>query len=204
MPDSGIANGAGFTSAFWDTYVRQQVVEQVTSATRPTGVDGREIVETDTDRELTYDGSNWIRTNWHGVAGRTVVRCRITANQAIINNLESDLSWTTEDTDTDGFIAVTGTTFTVPTGLGGIYAITMRATWASAIAQRNVAILNVTTAVTGAPASYHNGHWGEDQVTITTVLPLLAADTFKLSVYQLSGGSVNITTAWMQAIRLGA
>lgn len=60
MPDSGIANGATFTSSFWDTYARQQVVAQVTSATRPTNIEGRLIYETDTDRVLLGDGSNWV------------------------------------------------------------------------------------------------------------------------------------------------
>ena len=62
MPDSGIADGATFSSAFWDSYVREQVVTTCTSSTRPTNVEGRLIYETNTDRLLmgTGSGSNWI------------------------------------------------------------------------------------------------------------------------------------------------
>jgi len=44
---------------------RRQVV---TSSTRPTGVEGLEIYETDTDRVLVYDGTNWTRTAQLGAA----------------------------------------------------------------------------------------------------------------------------------------
>lgn len=59
MPDSGIADGSTFSSAFFDSYVRQQVVTTCTSATRPTNVDGRIIAETDTDRVLHGNGTVW-------------------------------------------------------------------------------------------------------------------------------------------------
>lgn len=59
MPDSGISDGSTFTSAFYDTYVRQQVVVTCTSATRPTAVEGRVIYQTDDDSLYVYDGSAW-------------------------------------------------------------------------------------------------------------------------------------------------
>lgn len=62
MPDSGIADGATFSSAFWDSYVREQVCVTCTSSTRPTNVEGRLIYETDTDRLMlgTGSGTNWV------------------------------------------------------------------------------------------------------------------------------------------------
>lgn len=60
MPDSGIADGTVYDSAFHDPYVRQQVVAQVTSGTRPTGVEGRLIAETDTNLFQVYDGAAWV------------------------------------------------------------------------------------------------------------------------------------------------
>lgn len=60
MPDSGIADGTVYTSAFHDPYVRQQVVTQCTSGTRPTGVEGRMIAETDTNLFQVYDGAAWV------------------------------------------------------------------------------------------------------------------------------------------------
>lgn len=60
MPDSGIADGSSFTSAFWDAYVREQVVTTCTSATRPTAVEGRCIWETDTNQLLVHNGTAWV------------------------------------------------------------------------------------------------------------------------------------------------
>lgn len=60
MPDSGIADGSTLTSAFWDTYVREQVVTTCTSATRPSSVEGRCIWETDTNQLLVFNGSAWV------------------------------------------------------------------------------------------------------------------------------------------------
>jgi hypothetical protein len=59
VPDSGIADGSTFTSAFFDTYVRQQVVVTCTSATRPSAVEGRVIYQTDDDSMYVYDGTAW-------------------------------------------------------------------------------------------------------------------------------------------------
>lgn len=59
MPDSNLADTDVLTSTFYNTYIREQVVVTCTSATRPTGVEGRLIFETDTERLLIYDGSSW-------------------------------------------------------------------------------------------------------------------------------------------------
>lgn len=60
MPDSDLADGAVLTNSFYTTYLRQQVVVTCTAATRPTGVEGRLIYETDTDQVMCYNGSTWV------------------------------------------------------------------------------------------------------------------------------------------------
>lgn len=57
MPDSNLADGDVLTSSFYNTYVREQVVVTCTSATRPSGVEGRLIYETDTNKLMIYNGS---------------------------------------------------------------------------------------------------------------------------------------------------
>jgi hypothetical protein len=54
MPDSNLADASVFTSSFYNTYIREQVVVTCTSGTRPTAVNGRCIEETDTNELLTY------------------------------------------------------------------------------------------------------------------------------------------------------
>jgi hypothetical protein len=62
VPDSNLADAAVLTSTFYNTYIREQVVVTCTSGTRPTGVDGRIIFETDTEKVMIYDGST---TTWN-------------------------------------------------------------------------------------------------------------------------------------------
>lgn len=65
MPDSGVSDGNVITSSYIDTYLRQQVVAQGLSSSRPTGVEGRLLAETDTNDVVAYDGSAWIPiANW--------------------------------------------------------------------------------------------------------------------------------------------
>lgn len=68
MPDTALVDNVDyFTSSFYNANIRQQVVAQVTSATRPTGVEGRMIYETDTDYVLIHDGAAWQLVSGVGV-----------------------------------------------------------------------------------------------------------------------------------------
>lgn len=61
MPLYTFVDNAVPTSSQWNSNVRDQVVTQCTSGTRPgTPVEGQYIYETDTDRTLVYSGSAWI------------------------------------------------------------------------------------------------------------------------------------------------
>lgn len=51
---------AALTASDVNDYLMKQVNIVCTSATRPTAVEGMRIYETDTDRELTYDGTGWV------------------------------------------------------------------------------------------------------------------------------------------------
>jgi hypothetical protein len=59
VPDNNLADGADFTSAFYNTNIREQVNVTCTAATRPSHVDGRRIFETDTNKKYISDGSTW-------------------------------------------------------------------------------------------------------------------------------------------------
>lgn len=63
MPDSGLADGATLTSAFYDDYIREQVIVTCLSSARPSSVEGRCIYETDTDRMMVYNGAAWAVVN---------------------------------------------------------------------------------------------------------------------------------------------
>lgn len=60
MPDSNLADASVLSSTFYNTYIREQVVVTCTSATHPSGVEGRLIFETDTDKLMVHNGSTWV------------------------------------------------------------------------------------------------------------------------------------------------
>ena len=52
---------------------------------------------------------------------------RRSTNQSVSSSTSfSNISWNTEDFDSDGFFSPTSTTVTIPSGLGGLYAITFQ------------------------------------------------------------------------------
>jgi len=138
-----------------------------------------------------------VRDNLLELGTRRGVKLTRAAAQSIANNSATNISWTAEVADTDGFIAVTATTITIPAGLAGIYGISLSVTWASAPG---------TSAWMGIAANGVNYRLpaGVDLspgMSITVDLPATTG-TIICSVYQNSGGAINITAA-MTAYRLG-
>lgn len=69
---------------------------------------------------LARSGGAWVEAQMVGRVGCTLRRAAV---QNIPSGVLTAYSFDTEDYDSDGFIAVPATTVTIPTGLGGIYAI---------------------------------------------------------------------------------
>ena len=205
MPDAGLADGSVLTSANYDTYLREQVVTTCLSGGRPTGKEGRIITETDTDRIVCYDGTNWIRVGAYSSAGRSGVNLsRISTTQSIPTGSATftAISWDTESTDTDGYIAVPSTNITIPTGLGGFYAVTATCSWASSPgANSSIEFYNSTT--TGI-WRFPIGAGSQNTLTACTLtLALSAADTVQFRVYQ-DGAATRTITSNLSLYRIAA
>lgn len=198
MPDTGLTDGVSeLDSATWDTYVRQQVVTQCTSSTRPTGVEGRIIYETDTDRIYVYV-SAWVLIGWGTSTARPWVSLTDAA-QSIGTGSATDITWGTEVADPDGWTSGGSATLTVPTGFDGLYVVSYSGSWASASlgTSPGVFIFHNGGNIAGA-----NGVTFGQVHSVNTVLALAATDTLKVQAYQNSGGSVNITST-LRVVRLG-
>ena len=205
MPDSGLADGSVLTSANYDTYLRQQVVAQVTSTTRPTGVEGRLITETDTDRIVCYDGTNWIRVGAYSSAGRSGVNLsRISTTQSIPNGAATftAISWDTETTDTDGYITAPSTDITIPTGLGGFYAVTATVSWASSPGV-NSSIEFYNSSTTGVWRFPIGAGTQMTSCALSIVADVAAGNICQLRVSQGTVGAINVN-ATLQMWRLSA
>ena len=204
MPDAGLADGSVLTSANYDTYLRQQVVVQCTSGTRPTGVEGRIIAETDTDRVLIYDGASWIRIGSYSAGARSGVSiARIATNQSIPNGAGTftAISWDTELTDTDAYIAVPSTNITIPAGLGGFYAVTATVSFATSPGTNSTIELynSTTTGIWRFPI----GAASQIPSALSMVADVAVGDALQIRVSQASGAAIN-ATASLQMWRLAA
>jgi len=181
-------------SSYWlNVNYSDQVVSSVLSTGKPTGTEGQMIAVTNQDRLEVYSGSAWVRVgNWSS-AGRTGTVLRRAATQSISTGTDTKISFDTEDTDTDGFIAVTATNVVIPSGLDGIYLITGTVAWASSPGANS----NVRIELGGTTGDYRS-HCGTGTVAYQSqaisVGPALAAsNTIALRCYQASGASINVT-----------
>ena len=138
--------------------------------------------------------------------GEVGCRLRRVANQLINNATDTAISWDQEDQDTDGFITTTSATITIPTGLGGLYAITMYAKSTANLNGRTYIDLVLTSAITGIPVNLRTviatGN-NDSRYLASETIPLLAADTFQVHVFHTIGAADN-HTAWMSCYRIAA
>lgn len=191
------------TAAQFDTFLQEQTVMVFASAAaRDTALstvkaEGMVCYLLDTKRYEAYIGTVWVRIGWTASIGRTGCTVSRIANQAISASTTTAISWDTENADTDGFIAVTSSTVTIPAGLGGLYSMTARVVWASAPTS-GAAAFTFGGIVHSMPTANQIGNTSAYNLT----LPLSAADTIQFSVRHEGGAPINATAA-MWVYRFG-
>jgi hypothetical protein len=140
------------------------------------------------------------------IGGDVGCRLRRVANQSVNSATSTSISWDTEDQDTDLFIAVTSATITIPTGLGGLYAITAQAAASANLNGRSFIDLIPTSAITGMPAQFRQVIFHENNDSryfMSATIPLNAADSFVIQVFQTNGVALNFT-GWLSCYRIAA
>lgn len=209
MPYTTITTGTTITASWANASVRDQVVTPfATTSARDSAitapVDGMVCYITGEDRFYSYDGSTWTRTAWNSSTGRTQVLLRRVANQSVSNTTVTDISWDTEDSDTDGFITATSATLTVPSGLGGLYTCQVGIASSADPGASGFILIQPGTA-SGVRYSFGGGAGAGAYPNAGAAWtgPLAATETLKVSVYQASGGASNIT-GYLRLYRLGA
>ena len=194
-------------------------IQTLTSSSRPStgGIpyQGQPIYETDTNRDVRYNGSAWTRGPWYASGGRTGWQLRRNATQSVNHNTVTAISFDAEDTDTDSFIAVTASAITIPSGLGGLYIVnyTVANAGNTASVQRSwLSINDSTTQVAspptqalggGAQSDFGNSGGNVIHQSGMATLALAAGDVVRLMVIQTTGGAVAYT-ALCNGWRIGA
>lgn len=198
----------------WGNSIRNQGLQVTTSGARPSSpAEGMVIYETDTDKVMVYDGSAWVRVGWSTTAGRTGCTIRKTGNTSVSNVANQTITWTAEDVDTDGFIAVSSSTVTIPANLGGLYSIACSVNFDSTGLDITIGVSVLATlsstkyAYSGSVLAANNTPSGTGTNIKTSgtsmVLPMSAGDTLVFSCTQSSGGARNLTSAIAHVYRIG-
>jgi hypothetical protein len=115
------------------------------------------------------------------------------ANQSISASTLTTITFDTANTDNDSFHS--GATFnqvTVPSGLGGIYAINARAVWAATPASSSQVIISTGGFdYESAPPATANSQ--SNNYSANLIIAVAASASVAVKVYQATAGAVNVT-----------
>lgn len=204
MPDA--PPPAPLTTAWWTANGRQQVITQLSAASLPAAAtEGRVYAVTDRDRLEIDTGTVLLPGPAWGTAGRVGFALSDATNRSIPTGTgtHTALTFGTEVTDTDGFFTAGGTTVTIPTNRGGLYAGMFQCTWASSPGANSA----ISLLVNGATA-WRICPTAATQLLVCALpigaLGLNAGDTLQVTASQGSGGAININPSQWQMWRLSA
>lgn len=207
MPYTTNVPGTTITAAWGNANVRDQVVTPFATAAARTSaisspVEGMLSYRADGDGSFGifegYDGAAW-----YGLARAQPPRTLVTraAAQSIGNNSATLVSWDTEVTDPDGMITVTATTVTVNSA--GLWLLTAGCTFANNATGDRLLFINHNGSELGGggqsgPASAAN----TTRLNASQIISAAASDTVTVSVYQNSGGSLNMNVGRLSVMRI--
>lgn len=163
--------------------------------------DGQIKVTTDTRVIEVWDQVEDVWREVFPIKGRIGCTLSRSTNQSINNSTGTNISWTTEGYDPDGFIAVTGTSITIPAGFGGIYDLTVQGVWASS-GSYDVGLVPVVGGVQQFPNLMSN-IYGSCSHSLSGI-PLADLETLQVQAFQSSGGALNLTSAVLHLYRRSA
>lgn len=145
----------------------------------------------------------------HGREADTNTRAGTTlqaSSFSVPNATTTNISWTTETADTDGYISVPSSTITIPTGKGGIYAITVKGTWTNVFTDNKTLFITAAGVLYPVPLpvalSFTGGSTAQNW-TGSITLPLSATDTVSVAIGH-ENAAPQSTTATLYLYRVSA
>lgn len=128
------------------------------------------------------------------------------ASFAVAAGGTTNITWTSETADTSSFITPSSTTITVPAGLDGVYAITIRGAWAGSFNETRAVFITAGGILypipMATPISGLGGTLIQNWVGSITI-PLAATNTVSASIAHANAGSQS-TTAHLDMYRVSA
>lgn len=181
-----VVSGTTITSS-WGNGIRDHIIPKTTSD--DVSSEGQLAANTSTDRIMVHNGTSAARLMHYTSSGRT--GCVGTASAvAIGSGVSAQISFTMSS-DADGFY--TGWdgsvhAFTVPTGLGGVYAITVNAYSSVTATSGGIAIAVAIGGLTYPSTATPNTNWAS--VALAAV-PIPATAKFSVSLENRHSASSN-------------
>ena len=193
-PDDAAAAG---TSA---SLARADHVHAITTAAPPSSINGVSNAEGSATSFARSDHTHQI----------SLPRCRAIRNttQSIGNASTTVVDLTSEEIDTDGFHSnsTNPSRITIPNGLSGDYLITAIAVFASNATGYRQLVLYLNGAGAGNLDGVTNAAVSggvTTRLSFAGLFTLTSTDYVEAAVFQNSGGSLNITNASLQIVRVG-
>lgn len=206
MPDAALPDDSVLTEAFWTPNVRQQVVTQCTSITRPAHVAGRLISETDTGLVMRSDGAHWVPVTI-GMA------CLLTKSvgQTVTTATDTDVTWDVEEFDVGGLHSTVSNTdrITIPAGGDGLWLFQAQIAFPANAAGIRGARLTPSTGVHVymGTATVAGSSTYAPQLHVQRLWRMTAGQHMRVIAYQNSGGDLDVEgnngISWFSAVRLG-
>lgn len=123
------------------------------------------------------------------------VKLRRVAAQTITSNTTVAVSFDTEDSDDSGFFPGSGTTLTVPSGLGGLYVVGGQVNWSA-----NPTGSNIRFRIDGI-GFFVLSFGNVTQVQVGSSIYLNGGDTLDMAITQTSGLTATATaTLWLTRV----
>lgn len=199
-------------SADLNNLLMKQSIVVCTSGTRPSSPpEGMMIYETDTDKYLGFDGSNWQEIFLLNPPRAEVSR---SSTQSIPNETQTTMIWQTSSYNVRNMWSsgVNPSRLTVPTGMGGLYYLSTTVEFdhapdpQSGDGTRQVALMK-NGSIIGRLIAPNAGTGQASRVFYSREVMASAGDYFEVAVYQNSQASIVInnvqTTPFFQARRVG-
>ena len=171
--------GEVLTAANMNNYVEQQVIAQVTSATRPASpVAGQTIYQTDNNLKLVYDGTAW--------ATETPVSAFVATQQTTTSTTFTDLSTVgpsvSVQTNTSALVTLSSYMTSSATGAIASFAVSGATTIAASSNQTSGFVLQMTISSANTP---------QETLTSTFLITSLTAgvNTFKMQYENAAAGT---------------
>jgi hypothetical protein len=172
----------------WGNNVRDHIVPKTTSD--DVSSEGQLAVNTTSDRIMAHDGSSAVRIGHYSVGGRTC--CIGTGSSGSIGSgSTAELNFTMSSDGDSMYTGWNGShyVFTIPAGLGGIWAITFDGHSGTGMSGGGSMAATIAGTIYAGYAPVNGSH-----MMVTAVVPMSAGNTFYVNFY--NGHSSSVTATW--------